>query len=124
MSRHHRGFTLLEVLVALAVLAIALGSIIQSVASNTNNAAYLREKTMAHWVAMNKVAEIQVQQKWPDPGTDTGTEEMANHDWYWQVKVVDSGVDNIRRLEVEVRSEEDQEQPVSSLVALIGKPLT
>lgn len=121
--RAARGFTLIEVMVALAVLAIALGAIVQSITSNTSNASYLREKTLAHWVAMNKVAEIQVLRKFPDTGIERGTEEMANHDWQWQVKVVDSGVEKVRRLEVEVRRDREQKEPLAFLVAIIGEPL-
>lgn len=123
MRRRAAGFTLIEVLVALAVLAIAMGAVIRSVGANTNNAAYLREKTLAHWVAMNKAAELQVLDKWPSTGSESGTEEMANHEWRWTVKVIDSGVENVRRLEVEVRAQRDDKQPVASLVALLGKPL-
>ncbi len=53
----HRGFTLLEVLVALAVLAIAMAALIKTGGENTRSAAYLRDKTLAQWVAMNVIAE-------------------------------------------------------------------
>ena len=55
-----RGFTLLEVLVALAVIAIALASIIKAVGTGAANASYLRDKTFAHWVAANRLAQMQI----------------------------------------------------------------
>ena len=120
-----KGFTLLEVLIALSVLAIALGAIIQSVAATTNNIGYLRDRTFAHWVAMNKVAELQTGTgDWPPLGNTDGTYELANYEWYWKVAVVEAGVKNIRRLEVEVRRDRDSKQALSSLVALMGKPTT
>jgi len=119
----HRGFTLMEVLIALAVLAIALGAIIQSVAANTSNAGYLRDRTFAHWVAMNRVAEIQSLNEWPAKGTDRGTEQMANFEWNWQLIVNDSGLDNIRQIQVEVRRDRNDKQALATIIALVGKPL-
>ncbi len=117
------GFTLMEVLIALAVLAIALGAIIQSVAANTSNAAYLRDRTFAHWVAMNRVAEMQVRNEWPAKGTDRGTEQMANFEWNWQVVVNDAGLDDIRQIQVEVRRNRNDKQALATIIALVGKPL-
>ena len=123
-NQSESGFTLMEVLVALSVLAIALSAIIQSVSTNSSHAGYLREKTMAHWVAMNRVAEIQSMNEYPATGNKRGTEEMAGHEWHWQTTVVDSGVENVRRIEVEVKLSKDDKSNLSSLVALIGKPNT
>lgn len=114
----------MEVLVALSVLAIALAAIIQSVSTNSAHAGYLREKTLAHWVAMNQVAEIQSMNKYPATGTKRGTEEMAGHEWHWQTSVVDSGVENVRRVEVEVRLNKNDKSSLAFLVALVGKPNT
>jgi general secretion pathway protein I len=119
--RGQAGFTLMEVLVALGVLAIALGAIIQSVTATVGNTAYLRDRTFAHWVAMNKVAEIQSLNQFPGTGKSNGTMEMANHEWHWSVNVVDSGVEDVRRLEVEVRLEKDSKQALATLIALAGK---
>ena len=117
------GFTLMEVLIALAVLAIALGAIIQSMVANTSNAAYLRDRTFAHWVAMNRVAEIQALNEWPAKGTDRGTESMANFEWNWQLVVNDAGLDDIRQIQVEVRRNRNDKQALATIIALVGKPL-
>ena len=124
MPRNDRqgGFTLIEVLVALAVIAIAMGALIRGVSANAGNAGYLREKTLAHWVAMNKITERQVMQLWPSTGTESGGEEMAGHEWLWTVTTLDSGIPDVRRIEVEVRAERDSEQALIKLVALLRKP--
>lgn len=115
-----RGFTLLEVLVALAVIAVALSAAIKAAGSNVDNAAYLRDRTFAHWVAMNKLAEMQTMNKFPSAGsTDRGTQLMAGHEWHWTVKTTTPkefepyvfGVANI-----EVRRNEDDAQALATLV--------
>jgi general secretion pathway protein I len=115
------GFTLIEILVAVMILAIALGSAIKSIGQSTQNVAYLRDKTFAHWVAMNRAAELQSLKQWPSLGGDRGTEEMANHEWYWRFNVVESGIDSVRRVEIEVRRNSNDKQPLATLVALVGK---
>lgn len=124
LSAKRRGFTLLEVLVALAVLAIALAALIKGGADNARAAAYLRDKTLAQWVAMNVVAEQQLAAKWLDPGKKQGSEEMANHEWYWELTVAKTFDDDIRRLEVAVRASDDKDEgPLVNLVAFLPRPM-
>lgn len=120
-KRASRGFTLLEVLVALAILALALGAGIRAAGSNVDNAGYLRDRSMAHWVAMNRLAEMQTFNKFPAPGnTERGTTLMAGNEWHWKVQTklakefdpYQFGVANI-----EIRRNEDDEQTLATLVA-------
>lgn len=117
-----RGFTLIEVLIALAVLAIALSAVIKGVGANANNTAHLRDRMLAHWVAMNKVAELQADTAFPAPGVTTGAMLMAEHEWAWQVTVSTTQNATIQRLDVEVRSRKEDKQPLDSLIAYIGQP--
>lgn len=119
--RNSHGFTLLEVLVALAVLALALGAGIKAAGSNIDNAAYLRDRTLAHWVAMNKLTEMQVFNKFPAKGsTEHGSLLLAGSEWYWTVQTTvnksiptyEFGVANI-----EVRHSEDAKQALATLSA-------
>jgi general secretion pathway protein I len=83
-STNSTGFTLLEMLVAVTVLAIAMGAILLSLSRYTVQAAYLRDKTLATWVAHNRLNEIQL-----DPslsGTGNGESELAGATWNWQVQ--------------------------------------
>lgn len=79
----HKGFTLIEILVALAVIAISLGAIISTSGSQAQQAAYLKQKTIAHWVAVNEITKLQIENSFPDLGDTKGSTEMANHEWYW-----------------------------------------
>ncbi len=121
---------MLEVLVALAVLGIALGAIIQSIGATTSNVAHLKTKTFAHWVAMNVVAEYQARQQYPSLDGDEGSEEMGGKEWFWKTKVADAplaaegfSIENVRRVDIEVRANRNDPRPVVSIMTFIGKPV-
>jgi general secretion pathway protein I len=115
------GFTLIEVLVALAVLAIALSALIKGGSDNAANAAYLRDKSLAHWVAINRVAELQLQLQWPATGKRHGTAEMGDREWRWDTEVKTTPDADVRRLIVTV-SEPDGEGVLDEVVAFLAKP--
>jgi general secretion pathway protein I len=116
------GFTLLEVLVALAVVSLALAALIKAAAQAAENTAYLRDKTLAHWVAMNRITEYQVYREWPATGTRTGASEMAGREWAWTITIENTMDPDTRRLQVEVRREEEQEYPLVELTAFLARP--
>ncbi|MDM8566635.1 type II secretion system minor pseudopilin GspI [Candidatus Halobeggiatoa sp. HSG11] len=107
---------MLEVLVALAILAIAMSAVIKVTSENAENAGYLRDKTLAHWVAMNVITEIQVQGKWPKIGIKKGVVKMAEHKWYWLLEISTTVDNELRRLEVKVYLNKEEE----ALTTLIG----
>lgn len=117
------GFTLLEVMVALAVLAIALAALIKGVSANSANAAYLRDKSFAQWVGMNVVAEQRLIAGGKEQGVKRGEEEMGNHTWYWSARVSETFDEDVRRLDVEVRASEERDgTPLATLVAFLPRP--
>ena len=116
------GFTLVEVLVALAVLAVALGGALKGASESATQAAYLREKTQAHWVALNKVAELQLLEGWPAIGIRRGTTELGRQEWHWTTTVSGTPDEDVRRLEVEVRARNEDEPLLLTRVALLVNP--
>lgn len=119
--KRQRGFTLLEVIVALAVIAFALAAGVTAVSGNTRNAAGLQQRSYAHWVAMNKMAELQVTKQWPDLRESRGEESLARHTWFWTIRVSATPNDFIRRVDVFVRASEDDESPLVTLTGYLGK---
>jgi general secretion pathway protein I len=119
--RRLRGFTLLEVMVALAVIAIGLGAVITEASRNINNAALLEDKTLGHWVAANKIAEMQVTKEWPSTGEQKDDVEMAGRDWYLTVIITEALGDRLRRIDVEVRTDSGSEKPVVSVASYLGQ---
>ncbi len=101
-TSHNRGFTLLEVLVALAVFAVAAVALMKVSESQLQLSGRLEEKTFAHWVALNMVSEMQANKDWPDLGEQTGKVAMAGRDWKVVVKTVATPMIRVRRIDVEV----------------------
>lgn len=96
------GFTLLEILVALTIVALALGAAISGAGGHVESTDHLRNKTIAHWVALNRVAELQVAEPWPAPGARSGTARMTHREWRWSLEVKQTPDAGVRRLEVAV----------------------
>ncbi len=121
--RRSRGFTLLEVMVALAVLAISLGALSKGVSNYLNNASYLQDRTLATWVAENRITELQILQVWPKADTSKGTSQMAGREWHWVQKVTPiDGRPEIRQIQIQVLKNPDDKHPLATLIALIGQP--
>lgn len=123
MSRLRRqsGFTLLEVVVALGILGIALVAAVKGITTHVNNIAYLKERTLAHWVAMNKTTELQLSGEFPGAGERSGVVEMASREWRWVIKVSTTEDSEVRRLDVTVTPDANRDQTLATLVAYLGK---
>lgn len=123
MRRGGRGFTLIEVIIALAVLAFSMGALISGMARYADNAAYLREKTLALWVAHNRLTEIDLQPAWPAVGKSDGEVEMADIEWRWFVTVSETQDPDVRRVEIRVqaRGRDNEAAALSSFIGKTGK---
>jgi len=120
-GRQQKGFTLLEVLIALAILAIALAAAIKGVSSHVSNLVYLKERSLAHWVGLNALTELRVSGQWPKTGEIKGDEAMAGREFKWVISVTEVEGGDVRRLDVKVSPEDDDERPLSTMVAYVGK---
>ena len=122
--RHAQGFTLLEVMIALAVLALSMGAVIKATSDYTGNESYLRDRTMAMWVARNVLVEFQVGNEWLSVGERKGSREMGNQEWRWLARISQTDESELRRLDVEVfpLDSDDDKQPLSVLSGFLMRP--
>lgn len=102
------GFTLVEVLVAVAILAIALSAVIAASARYASNASYLRQKTLALWVAHNRMAEIEIEGRWLSPGKSDEDVEMAGQKWTYEQVIAETTDEKLRRVDISVSSARDK----------------
>jgi general secretion pathway protein I len=116
--RRARAFTLIEVLAALIIVSLGMLGVIQAVGQTASNGSYLREKTLAHWVAMNKVTEVRLQKTAPKVDKTSDEVEMAGRKWRWTMTVQQTPVETIRRIDVSVRPAEANEK--TSLATITG----
>jgi general secretion pathway protein I len=100
MSAPSRGFTLLEVLIALAIVAMSVGALMGTVTSSASNVIYLKDKTMAEWVALNRLTEIRIDPQMPSPGRRMGNTVMAGMRWEWEEEVTELPVKGMFRVDV------------------------
>ncbi|HEY5604681.1 MAG TPA: type II secretion system minor pseudopilin GspI [Gammaproteobacteria bacterium] len=122
--KRQKGFTLIEVIVALGIIATAMAAVMMTVSANVRNATGLKERTFAHWVAMNRMAELHIanDREWPPTGKSTGTALMAEHEWHWELEVEKTPVDKIRKVYIRVRVNEDDEYPMTTLIGFVQEP--
>lgn len=120
-GRRSRGFTLLEMMVAMTILAVGMGAIIKASASSAFNASILRDKEVARWVALNKLTELQVLQEWSTKGKK-GEVEMMKVAWYWSSRIQKVQDPDLRRIDIEVRRDPNAESYIYSITGFIGNP--
>jgi general secretion pathway protein I len=114
-----QGFTLLEVLVALAILAIAMAAVSRTANSSVQHVEALRERIIANWVAQNRMALHQARSDWPAPGTQNGEESQAGEPYTWQEQVSATPNPTMRRIVVSVYDPKDRQHVLRELTGYL-----
>jgi general secretion pathway protein I len=115
------GFTLIEVMLAMAVFAIAGVALLGVADNNYRHISHLEEQMFANWVASNQLVEVSLDQTWPPKNNRKGKVEMAGRTWYWQQKVVKTANKELRELTMEIRLNEDDELVSASLMTYLAQ---
>lgn len=109
------GFTLMEIVVALAVLSIVAVSAVKAGGNAVNNLIYLQQQTFGHWVALNKAAELELAPAGWEREERQGTAYLADSRWLWAYEINDTPEPAVRRVEIEVWPDERAGEPVALL---------
>lgn len=119
-----RGFTLVEVLIAVAIVAMAAITASMSLGRSTQQLSWLGEKTRAYQVAADKLVELQVYQQWPSTGVQDSKVERFDTRWQLRTTVKAGPFPDTRRVDIAVTRQDAGEDaaPAYVLSSLIGKP--
>ena len=112
------GFSLIEVMVALAIIGVALPALLYLVMNQLDQQVYLRDKAVAQWVALNQLNEQTIRRRLDGAvlsGSKSGRETMAGRSWYWTIEASSTSVRGFKRLDVNVGRKEGE-----ALVVMAG----
>lgn len=119
--RASSGFTLIEVMVALTIVALSLTAVTASISQMIDAAQAMRDRTYASWIAQNRIAELRLADSTPEVGASNGEVQYANTDWSWRAVVSETGVDDLYRIDVAV-SLAGSDDVVRTVTGFVGPP--
>ncbi|MBL4826479.1 MAG: type II secretion system minor pseudopilin GspI [Spongiibacteraceae bacterium] len=123
----NQGFTLIEVMVALLVVAVSISALLNQVITIVDSTARLRDKAIANWVALNQLELLYIANANPASRTYnqliddelSGKEEMAGRTWFWQIKPLKGTAEGSVPLQVTVTQTQEDGSPVVTLTGVI-----
>jgi general secretion pathway protein I len=116
-----RGFTLIEVLVALAILAVALAAAVRAASVGADSTLELKERLLATWVAQDRLSGYAVQRVWPEIGERQGSAEQAGIGFTWRETVSSTPNARFRRVEVRVFPARTPSHAVATVVGYAAR---
>ncbi|GGB12131.1 type II secretion system minor pseudopilin GspI [Agarivorans gilvus] len=116
-----RGMTLLEVMVALAVLAIAGTAVMKSASENLRSLNYIQEKSFALWVADNQMAELLLSNTWPGTASRKGTAEFGEHEWHWRSQGIATADPNFVAVTITVYRDEQEKSALAEVTSYVSR---
>ncbi len=116
------GFTLIEVMVALAIISIALMAALRASGQGASNVSELRSRLLAGWVAENRLAEHRARGEWFSPGIRRGTDRQAGIDFSWREEVTDTPNPSFRRVDIYIQATPTEPHVLAHLAGFITQP--
>ncbi|HEY8520638.1 MAG TPA: type II secretion system minor pseudopilin GspI [Gammaproteobacteria bacterium] len=116
------GFTLLEAMVALVIVALGMMAVNTQLNRYVVTSSYIEEKTLASWIGANKIAELSVAQQWPELGDEEEEIEFAGRLWRARIEVSETPVENLRRVDVEIALADAPERTLHKISGILEPP--
>lgn len=116
------GFTLVEVLVALMIVAMGLAALMVAVSGAARTSGYLRDKTLAQWIALNRLSEVRLNMNKFGQNTDTGELNFAGRTWHYDTRYFDTSIPTMKRVVVRVYvgDAKSKGNPLSESTSFLG----
>ena len=121
-ERGQAGFTLVEALVALAIVALGMTAVNEQLYRYVVAAVDVEQKTLASWIATNKITELSVGNAWPAVGENDEELDFAGRHWRCHIVVSETDVENLHRVDVSVILDDDPEHAVWKVSGLVEPP--
>jgi general secretion pathway protein I len=121
-SHRSGGFTLVEVLVALVVVALGLTALMVAVNGTARTSGFLRDKSLAQWIALNRLSEVRLNITKFGQNTDTGELDFGNRKWHYDTRYFDTSIASMKRVVVRVYLGEAKTKgnPLAQAVGFLG----
>lgn len=122
VKRVQSGFTLIEVVIAIAVVSVAMVTLVESLGVYLNNTQNMKERVLAQWVAKNVMNKEWLAKKTQiSTGVKTGQEPMANNNWYWKREIKETSTKGFYTYDVDVFRNKNDENAVYTLNGFVGE---
>jgi general secretion pathway protein I len=116
-----RGFTLIEVMVAMAIFGTAALAAVNAASSHLSSISQIQQKTFAQYVASNRLVELTLASQWPIEDNASGRVQLAEQDWQWQQQVVETVTPDVVAVTVSV-SKPSQDGEIVALTRYMRRP--
>ena len=125
-TRQSRGFTLVEVLVALVVVALGLTALMVAVNGTARTSGFLRDKSLAQWIALNRLSEVRLNVTKFGQNTDTGELDFGSRKWHYDTRYFNTSIASMKRVVVRVYSGDAKTKgnPLAQAVGFLGSSLS
>ena len=124
--QQNRGFTLVEVLVALVVVALGLTALMVAVSGTARTSGFLRDKSLAQWIALNRLSEVRLNVTKFGQNTDTGELDFGSRKWHYDTRYFDTSIASMKRVVVRVYlgDAKTKGNPLAQAVGFLGGSLS
>jgi general secretion pathway protein I len=116
------GFTLLEAMVALTIVALGMMAVNTQLNRYAVSAVFIEQKTLASWIASNRLTELSIDPQWPAIGETEGEVDFAQRQWTWQAVVSETPIENLRRVDVSVFLTDDLDVEIHRVSGFLEPP--
>jgi general secretion pathway protein I len=125
LSQRAGGFTLVEVLVALMIVAVGLTALMVAVNGTARTSGFLRDKSLAQWIALNRLTEVRLNVVKFGQNTDTGELDFGSRKWHYDTRYFDTSVASMKRVVIRVYLGDAKAKgnPIAQAVGFLGSAL-